>query len=139
MDSAGRPEPRGVRFARIALLAVCIGDLVLGALILFTPRALFSIFNVSLPPELLWFQLIGLMLIPDAVYGWVGFREPHRYAANMLVSTVGRFATSGFLFFVSLIRDIPGILILLAFGEAVAGALGAYYLARSLPRREAGQ
>lgn len=125
------PEPRSMHVLRLVLAVVCVADIGLGLLILFVPRVLFRLFDVALPPDLLWFQLIGLMLIPGAVDGLVGYLNPGRYGSNLLVSACSRLATSGFLFVVNSVRDVPTILVVLAIGEGLVGLLGGYYVWRS--------
>ena len=109
------------------LQAVCVADILLGCLIIFIPRYLFELFKEPLPADLLWFQLIGLMLIPMAVDGFIGFSDARRYHSNVIVSCAGRFAASGFLLIVCSVRVIPWILIVLAIGEGLVGALTVVY------------
>lgn len=130
-QSSGLPSP----LARAVLEFVCIADIVLGLLIIFLPQTLFSLFNLPPTEELLWFRLIGFMLIPTACDGLVGFRAPVRYQSNIFVSCVSRFVTGGFLLFVAASHTVPWILIVLGIGEVIVGFLTAYYVTH-LPRTE---
>lgn len=122
---------RYMRTIRWILMAVCVADIVLGLLILFVPRPLLQLFGIPLPEEMLWFQLIGLMLLPGAVDGLVGFRFPGYHNANIVVSAGGRLATGAFLLTVASVRDVHWILIVLGVGEALVGCLTAIYLWKS--------
>jgi hypothetical protein len=129
------PEPKSLRLVRILLAAVCADDIGLGLLILFAPRWLFQLFDVPLPPELLWFQLIGIMLIPSAIDGLVGFIDPGKFRRNVLVSAGSRLASSTFLLLVHSVRPVPGIVLVLGIGEGVVGLLTVYYLLATRQRR----
>jgi hypothetical protein len=114
---------------RFVLQAVCVADILLvGLLVLFAPHFLFRLFDVKLPEDMLWFQMIGLMLIPLAVDGLIGFRSSEQYRSNVLVSGAARLATAGFLLVVASVRTVPWILIVLAIGEGFVGCLTLYYL-----------
>jgi hypothetical protein len=114
---------------RFVLQAVCVADILLvGLLILFAPQFLFRLFDVKLPEDMLWFQMIGLMLIPLAIDGLIGFRSSEQYRSNVVVSGVTRLATAGFLLVVASVRSVPWILIVLAIGEGLVGCLTLYYL-----------
>jgi hypothetical protein len=113
---------------RWILMAVCVADVVLGLLILFVPRLLLQLFGIPLPDEMLWFQLIGLMLIPGAVDGFVGFRLTGLYNSNIMVSAGSRLATGAFLLTVTSVRNVPWILVVLGVGEALVGCLTVIYL-----------
>jgi hypothetical protein len=113
---------------RWILMAVCVADVVLGLLILFVPRLLLQLFGIPFPEEMLWFQLIGLMLIPGAVDGFVGFRLTGLYNSNIMVSAGSRLATGAFLLTVASVRNVPWILVVLGVGEALVGCLTVIYL-----------
>lgn len=130
-QSSGLPSPA----VRAVLEFVCIADIGLGLLIIFLPQTLFSLFNLPPTDELLWFRLIGFMLIPTACDGLVGFRAPVRYQSNVFVSCASRFVTGGFLLFVASSHAVPWILIVLGAGEVIVGFLTAYYVLH-LPRRD---
>jgi hypothetical protein len=118
------------RFIRGFLQFICIADIFLGLLIVFTPLLLFRVFGVPAPDEALWFQLIGLMLIPMGIDSWVGFRSSYQYRSNVVVSCASRFAVAAFLLIVYSVRAVPTILLVLAIGEAMVGCLTLYYLSR---------
>jgi hypothetical protein len=122
---AGNSAPDIVR---IVLAAVCVADIILGLIIVSAPQFLFHLFDVPLPDDLLWFQLIGLMLIPLAVDGLVGFRMSARYRSNVVVSCAARFGTAVFLLIVASIRNVPWVLIAMALGEGLVGFVTVYYL-----------
>jgi len=119
-----------MRTIRWVLAAVCVADIALGLLILFVPQLLLRLFGIPLPDEMLWFQLIGLMLLPGAIDGLVGLRRHDRYISNVIVSAGARLATAAFLLVVASVRNVPWILIALAVGEAVVGCLTVIYLSR---------
>lgn len=122
---------RYMRTIRWILMAVCVADVGLGLLILFVPRPLLQLFGVPLPDEMLWFQLIGLMLLPGAIDGFIGFRYPGHHNPNVVVSAGGRLATGAFLLTVASVRSVHWILIVLGVGEALVGCLTVIYLWKS--------
>ena len=124
-----------LRVLRGVLAFVCAADIVLGLLILFIPQLLFRLFDIPPPEDFLWFQLIGMMLIPGAVDGLVGFAFSEQYRSNVLVSCGSRFATAGFLLVVASIKPVPWILIVIALGEGLVGCLTVYYLWRVVYRQ----
>jgi hypothetical protein len=120
-----------MRTIRWILMAVCVADVGLGLLIIFVPHLLLELFGIPLPSEMLWFQLIGLMLLPGAIDGFVGFRFPGHYNPNVVVSAGGRLATGAFLLTVASVRDVHWILIVLGVGETLVGCLTVIYLLKS--------
>ena len=120
-----------MRTIRWILMAVCVADVILGLLILFVPRLLLQLFGIPLPDEMLWFQLIGMMLLPGAIDAFVGFRFPGHHNSNVAVSAGSRLATGAFLLTVATVRSVPWIVTVIGVGEALVGCLTVIYLWKS--------
>jgi len=96
------PEPRRTVYRYVFLIAA-IYNLIWGIAVILFPRPPFELVGIPLdqlgPIGILLWQCIGMFVMVFAIGYFVCWREPERYAAFILIGTLGKvFGPIGFLY-----------------------------------------
>jgi hypothetical protein len=120
------------KILRVVLIGVAAIDLILGFLILFAPHFFSATFKLSLPSEISYVWLLGMLQIMVAVAYLIGGLSPARHVGNVILAAIARVAMGVLLIFIGVTQNLT-IFTLLGFLEIPIGLSHAVYAARLLP------